>query len=351
MTQQYCVVFDYSDNNGGATHVAREEIRILLKAGKDVKTLSISGQSQLHFLFSIFFNNIRLFAYMIFSRRNFIIHTFSFFPIVILLSFISPQRFIFVIHDYLSICPSKARFDFVKQDICLVKGASLSCLTNNCGYSIKKKITHSTFTIFFRFMTKFRKLKFRALSTKSAQLLETHLQTSVSVLPNLYVWRKSVFTHESPNLHSQKPFIVFAGRESIDKGYDRFKAMETSTFHKVHVGVRGKNTTKDTYLGWLPEAEVEAVVSKADAIIYPARQIDCDPLILQLALEYKIPFYVDKQNAASDSVLKYFGKSCIVNDWNNFSIDLVHRNDISNFNYCHVNAIDIEEFYSNAFNK
>jgi len=349
MKQKYCIIFDYSNNNGGATHVAKEEMMLLRTLGHDVTFISADGQTQFVFVLNILVSNLRIFYYFLFSRRNFIIHTFSFFPIVLLFSIIRPKRFLFVIHDYLTICPSKARYNFVKQDICKIKGASFSCLKHDCGYSRKKKFIHSLFTAFFRFFCELRGLKIRTLSTKSSQLLEQHLGIVSTVIPNLYVWGSSQKQSTSKLFDNKVPFIVFAGRPTEDKGYDRFRNMQSNKYHKVHVGAHGINTVSDTYLGWLDPEQVKLIVSRAAVIIYPARQIDCDPLILQLALEYKIPIVVDEKNAAANTVHKFYGKNCVVSNWNNFCIDSMHSYFSDSLNYSHIDIEEINKFYLDVF--
>lgn len=349
MKRKFCVVFDYYYNNGGASHVANEEVKSLLIFGYDAKCVALRHSRRCFQFFEAFSCNIQILLFFIFTSRCFVVHTFSFFPIILFLATISPKRFLFVVHDYLAICPSKAMYNFRKQDICGIQGASLPCFKENCGYSSNKKFFHSAYTVWFKVFAKFRGFKFRALSSKSAQLFENDLGLNVSVLPNLYVWRSGWTEEMASNFGSIHPYIVFAGRASLDKGYDRFENLVSHKYHKVHVGASGMDTDKDTYLGWMHQSGVEYVVSKASAIIYPARQIDCDPLILQLALKYRIPFFVDVKNASADTVSKYLGKQFVVSDWDNFLIDSINLSLNENFSYRQVDADAVVSFYSNAF--
>ena len=349
MKQDYCIIFDYSSNNGGATHVAKEEMKRLRIMGHAVTFISVDGQNKFIFILNILMSNLKIMIYFLFSRKNFIIHTFSFFPIVLLCCLIRPRRFLFVIHDYITICPSKARYNFVKQNICEIEGASLSCLRENCGYAVKKKLVHSLFTMTFRYICKWRNLQIRTLSIKSSKLLGKHLDTVTTVIPNLYVWGMPQKQNLTETVNNKIPYIVFAGRPTKDKGYDRFRRIRSRRYHKVHVGASGINTFSDTYLGWLDPERVKSIVTKAAVIIYPARQIDCDPLIMQLALEYKIPMVVDEKNAAASTVHKFFGQNCVLSNWDNFCIDSLNFHSTNNFNYSHITIEEINKLYLDAF--
>lgn len=100
------------------------------------------------------------------KKTKFIIHSWSYLPIVSIFQLFFPRNFIFVIHDYLIICPSKSVYNFKDNKICDINGYSSLCLKCKCGYNFNKKIYS---LIALKILNK-KNVSFRFLSSKSFEL-------------------------------------------------------------------------------------------------------------------------------------------------------------------------------------
>ena len=84
------------------------------------------------------YKNVLLFFKLFFyitKKSKLIIHTWSYLPVIAIFQLFFPNHFIFVIHDYLLICPSKSFYNNNLNIICNVEGYSSECLNCNCGYN------------------------------------------------------------------------------------------------------------------------------------------------------------------------------------------------------------------------
>jgi glycosyltransferase involved in cell wall biosynthesis len=230
-------------------------------------------------------------------------------------------------------------------------GYSKSCLRTDCGYTSGKKILHS----FFNCMTKvqIRRCQFRFLSSYTKDLFESRYGPLKSIVqPNITMYDFTVSTRDKEMLskHSLKrdAFLIFIGRESMDKGYDRFQDLKTN-FIKVACGPDKSADSSIKNLGWVDESSVITLAKNAKAIIYPSRQPDCDPLVQQLSEHFDIPFIVSNNNAATEFALKKFGSAAIVDKWETVSIDdRIARTNAMN-QPLHRRNISISQFYDQYF--
>ena len=303
------VVQDYKGVNGGASHIANLEVAAFSEGGITVQRVTTTGR-----VFSILFANFQLtFLLIVHPKRKVIVHTWSFFPTLILAYVINPSRICFVVHDYLLTCPSKARFDFNTNKNCELIGGGSKCLRANCGYSGAKKVVGAAFGALGRALVK-KGARVRCLSFLSRSLLKNAgLSGRLTLLPNLYAWETEAKAVKDVAL-APGTFILYAGRWTSDKGADRFLSLH-SELRKVVAGADGVATEGCEFLGWVSPSQVKWLVSVAAAVVYPARQRDCDPLIVQECISVGVPVFVSSGNAAANLVKKVFGVHSVVEDW------------------------------------
>jgi glycosyltransferase involved in cell wall biosynthesis len=296
------IVNDYTSLKGGAGEIAESEY-LLLKQEKEVKLL-IAVKNKRNFV-RIFLLNILCLTYSLIAKKI-IVHTWSYFPVVSLIS--KWRNVYFVVHDYLTVCPSKSLYDFQENKPCSIKGYSSACLSKNCGYSITRKR--------YSKVTRPRLKTVRLLSDIKQELFVE--AKYISILPNVDTF---------PSLRKNQPKsidCIFIGRYTLDKGFDRFLSLagnnETMKFVSLGNGpisVIGNVENE----GWInKKEEILSFLSKSRLLIYPSRQIDADPIIVRQALKLKIPVLIDSNNALAKLVEEMCGVNFVIRDWNNVDL-------------------------------
>jgi len=249
--------------------------------------------------------NILCLTYSLIAKKI-IVHTWSYFPVV---SLVSKWRNVhFVVHDYLAVCPSKSLYNFQENKPCLVKGYSSECMSTNCGYSVTRKR--------YSKVTRPRLKTVRLLSNIKQDLFRG--VNDISILPNVDTF---------PSLAKSQPKsidCIFIGRYTVDKGFDRFLSLaeHNKSINFVCLGngpIPALGTVRNE--GWISKKEeILSFLNKSKLLIYPSRQIDADPIIVRQALKLKIPVLIDSNNALAKLVEEKCGVNYVIRDWQNVDL-------------------------------
>lgn len=344
LRSKYVVLSDYGDGKGGASIVAIREVEEL-KRFCSVAFLCVDKS-----IIRLVWLNLMVLILALMGKR-FIVHTWSFFPCVRILVNAVPSRVMFVVHDYLLICPNKALYNFSSNQVCDLKGYSYGCLRTECGYSKANKLIHFASSRLSSISLKNCRIRF--LSQRSKEIFHERVgEINSRVQPNYVMYdfhslnneREIITKHGLEN----KTYVIYIGRDKVDKGYDRFIDIKTS-FVKVACGPVESFGSNTLTLGWLNETEVTVLAKNSHAIVYPSRQPDCDPLVQQLSEKFSIPFIVSAGNASSEYVKNRFGSSFVVTDWKRFDLDAVLQELPSVKRYNETRLFSVYDFYENAF--
>jgi glycosyltransferase involved in cell wall biosynthesis len=315
--QKNIIISDFFNMKGGAGVVAAAELTDVFKCS-EAKRISFDGNYR-----TLLFKNLLLLWYIL-GNTKYIVHTWSYFPILAVLVWIKPAAFTFVVHDYILVCPNRSYYDFKDQSVCKLRGYSIECRNTDCGYSKSKKRINTL--IGFLTRPQLHKLRFRFLSKLSKNTFRESVSDlkNYSIVPNvdcykdhfdenqLKVERSRLFSLNG--LDEKINYILYIGRASEDKGYDRFLDLDVDAV-KIACGPTYSKSLSVTALGWLKNIEIEALVSKCSAICYPSRQLDCDPLVFQLSKKYSVPIYVSAGNAIADDVKNIYGPNYVIDNW------------------------------------
>lgn len=323
----FVIISDYDASGGGAGRVAEIEAKMFPEGtvthfyNKKLPTTSL-----MRFSLQIIWSNITLSIFVlknILKIKRIFVHTWSLFPIVIILNKFLRNKLIFILHDYKLTCPSKAEYDFNLEHSCTLRGGSARCLVTDCGYSKVKKLASS---LEVKFLGKVNKV--RCLSTKSQNILKKSQKSNSNyVVRNIFTFHDG---NEGTELRLPEPYVLFAGRYTKDKGADTYFDIAKSMSVIVGENNNDQNYKRLSFvscgggplcpndnvtdLGWLPGGDVAHLIKRARIVIYPSRQIDCDPLIFQACAFFGTPMMVFSQNAIASDVEKMFGKSYVVDD-------------------------------------
>lgn len=304
------IINDYDESNGGAGEIATSEKNLLQKREKTVLIIGRTKTEVNFFLVKLFIKNIKALIYSIISRKI-IVHNYSLFPSILIISLY--RKINFVIHDYALICPAKSFYNERLDEKCNILGYSSNCINENCGYSKKKKIYLKLIR------PNYRKSKIRTLSKGSKKLFPIQ---NTDLLPNIN-------TFES--YKTQKSYksidVIFIGRYSYDKGFDRFveivKKNPDLVFACCGAGeitpLKLKNLTD---FGWINNKKnIIHKITQSKLLLYPSRQLDADPIIVKQSLYNGVGVIIDHNNVARELVEKICGKNHVVENWSQVKLD------------------------------
>ncbi len=293
------IVNDYLPSRGGAGEIALLESSIL-GANNNMKYVC---QKKANFI-SILWKNIYLLYWSFFSKKI-IVHTYSSFPVLKIITMY--RNVLHVVHDYGYICPAKSLYNSNENKPCKVQGYSLKCYSTNCGYSKLKKS--------YQFITRPSFHAFRFLSPLSKSVMKPY---KGEIIPNIR-------TFPFLELKVEKDIdLLFVGRYSIDKGYDRFIQLAQTNPKLRAVSLGAGPLKSNSYVedrGWVKDKEtIMSFVARTRLLVYPSRQLDADPIIVKLALSLSVPVIIDSFNAHKDLVSDQCGLQYVIDNWDVVSL-------------------------------
>ena len=306
------MVSDYDSSGGGAGKICQIEAQLAKEEKIPTKVFfAITRKSNRFYnIFSVFFVNIYFLIFFLLNSvriREVIVHTYSFLPSVLLVNFFSAKKFTFVAHDYSLIAPCKSLYHKNNESLCSIRGYSKACLSEKCGYSsVKKRYLSAMLSLA-------KPTRVRTLSQKSSDLFNQY--TAFPFIERRNIQSFSLKMKTVDNLPDK--FVLFAGRYTFDKGFDFFLTL-AERFPNINFVCCGNghiDASECVYdLGWLKSDQISFLISKSSLVIYPSRQIDADPLIVQQSILYNKPVLVPSWNASAIDVGQHFGPQFIFDD-------------------------------------
>lgn len=321
------IINDYTNRGGGAGEIAEAEYKILKRRSNTILLIAVTSKVRLS---RIIYVNLLCILYS-FIAKKIIIHTWSYFPILGLISkFRSP---VFVIHDYLTVCPSKSLYDFRQGQPCSVQGYSKQCLTTDCGYTSSKK-----------------KMAFRVKPTlRKIRLLTNKVEQFYHGIPNVQVL-SNIDTFPAGSNSQEKLFdFIFVGRYTFDKGFDRFVNL-ADKYREFNFLCLGQGPIQPsgniTNLGWISDkVDIVNYIKSSKILIYPSRQIDADPIIVRQALKFGLHVLIDANNVLADDVAAFCGLDAVVEDWDMLKLTANREYDVNSFPVMFSSVEDLYKFY------
>ena len=306
------MVSDYDSSGGGAGKICQLETQLAKEEKISIKIFyAITRRSNyLHTIFSVLFVNLYFLLFFLINRvriSEVVVHTYSFLPMVLLVNFFSAKKFTFVAHDYSLIAPCKSLYHKNNENLCSIRGYSKACLSEKCGYSLVKKSYLSAM------LSLVKPTRIRTLSSKSSELFKQYTTFPLIEQRNIQSFQQRM--KKVDDLPDK--FVLFAGRYTFDKGFDLFLIL-AERFPSINFVCCGTGRIHSSEyvcdLGWLSGEQISFLISKSSLVVYPSRQIDADPLIVQQSILYNKPVLVPSWNASANDVGQHFGLQYVFDD-------------------------------------
>ncbi|WP_076588997.1 glycosyltransferase family 4 protein [Vibrio ostreicida] len=326
------ILSDYASINGGAAQVAVNSAINLSKtknfkitficsiASDEVKQLFISNNIELKVVdISVRSVFMRKFFYLFNFRAigqlnnilidypvDTIIHVHTYINEFTSSMFLSIPRFMrenvfLTAHDYFTICPNGAHFDYKEKKVCDISGGSFSCYRRNCdkrslfeGLVRKVKFTIEKLVFFYQ------KPKFFSVSEVARSKLIDYGYNSKVVL-NEICYRKSL----SVAKHNGRKGILYIGRLDVEKGFTRL--VEYCVDNKITLTVIGDidcrvlhKSEYIIYAGWCSKEKIKSYLDVTCAVVMPSLWYETFGLVsLESAAEGVPCILSDRCGAAS----------------------------------------------------
>lgn len=218
-------------------------------------------------------------------------------------------RIVCTIHDYSLACPVGSFLNHRRNDICHLSPLSFKCIVTNCDrmcYSHKLwRVVRNFIQRYFGLIPKGIK-NFIAVSDFSKDIIQPFLPNDAKIYR---VDNPIDFTKKEPiEVHKNSAF-VFLGRFSKEKGVLLFaKASSILNIEAVFIGAGYlEEEIKSIYpsakiTGWLSRQEVQNMLSRARALVFPSLCYEASSLVVNEALAMGIPAIVSDTCAARDFV-------------------------------------------------
>jgi glycosyltransferase involved in cell wall biosynthesis len=213
------------------------------------------------------------------------------------------------LHDFFSACPTGAFFNFQQNDLCPLRGLSLSCVSTNCD---KRRYSHKLYRVarslvqkhMGRFPGEIR--EFITLSRKSSELLLPYLPSNARVhkLENPIDVARATPVDVGSN---QRLMVV--GRLDTEKGIrETVDAARNTGASITFIGdgpLRGYAEDYEGSLvtGWVSGSRVMEVLEQARALVFPSLWYETYGLVVDEASARGIPSIVSDVTAAAERVM------------------------------------------------
>ena len=217
---------------------------------------------------------------------------------------------VITLHDYFTICPNGALYNFPKSKKCSFKPMSLGCMKSNCdSRSYSHKIIRNFRQISYSSKKYFRKINnFIYVSNFSKEILEPSLPESAIFynIDNPICFSKTEYSYG----YSDFPRISWVGRLSPEKGLkERIPFFNSNGVILDVVGdgselSMNKEMSKKNiiYHGWLDPENVADVIKNSQALLFTSRLYETQGLVVMEALSLGIPVIIPSDSAATDFV-------------------------------------------------
>jgi glycosyltransferase involved in cell wall biosynthesis len=211
------------------------------------------------------------------------------------------------LHDFFAACPNGAFYDYRREEPCLRRALSASCVLTNCD---KRHPLHKSYRVargvaqrhFARFPDSVR--DFIALSHRSAALLQPYLSlgSQLHLLPNII----DVPRIAPVEVANNRPLLVL-GRLDAEKGV----TLAATAAQRVEMPIvfagdgplrAAMQAAGATVTGWLDNAGVSDALSQARCLVFPSRWYETFGLVVEEAAARGVPAIVSDISAASERV-------------------------------------------------
>jgi glycosyltransferase involved in cell wall biosynthesis len=212
------------------------------------------------------------------------------------------------LHDFFSVCPNGAFFDYRKSTPCPRTALSVSCVAANCD---KRHYAHKVFRTLRTFIQ--RTLgglpttvkHYISLSGQSEALLRPYLPANANIhrMANSIDWSRPKQSDVGRN-----KTILYVGRLDEEKGV-RLLAQAAYRLG-VEVTFVGDGPLRDviaavprmTVTGWLPRNQVSAHIARARCLVFPSMWYETYGLVVAEAAAYGVPAIVSDISAAAERI-------------------------------------------------
>jgi len=231
---------------------------------------------------------------------------------------------ILTLHDYFTVCPNGAFYNYKKSEICKLKPMTYSCITCNCD---KQSFYHKTWRVLRQFVQSSisgipRKMSaFIKVSDFSFRILSEHQQ-----FRNVYSVKNPInMIFDKPVDVAKNKLYVTVGTIDFQKGPLLFaEATEKANVQAMIIGSGPlsdrvqNNFSSVSITGWLTRPDVVSRLKEARVLIFPSVWYETLGLVVLEAAAFGIPSIVADTSAAreliDDGVTGLLFKSGDVND-------------------------------------
>lgn len=233
---------------------------------------------------------------------------------------------LFTLHEYFLACPNGAFFDFQKNELCVRKALSPSCLLTDCDarhylHKLWRVGRQLSLNNFGKLPQSLRHVIY--LSDIQRQIISSyfHPDTKFYHVPNPIEFQSTKRVKAEEN-----EIALFVGRLSKEKGCTLFaEAAKAAGVKPVFVGEGDERgsilaANADSLItGWLTSDEVEAWLEKSRCLVFPSLLYETFGLVAYEAFAKGVPVICGNWTAASeivkDQISGYHVASRKVNDW------------------------------------
>ncbi|MFA6755259.1 MAG: glycosyltransferase [Bacilli bacterium] len=332
------IIYDYGYINGGAAKVAInnaislskiDNLNVfyycgsgpiceeLIKSKVNIKCLNlndINHRTMIDTFFSGIFNkkvykNLKLFL-KDFSNKDTMIHiqgwshslSCSIFKAINELGF----KRVITLHDYFTCCPNGGFLNYKKYEICKYKALSVKCKFCNCD---KRNYLQKVWRVIRTNRLK-KYLKdnenFIYLSKLSKDVISKYYPNA-----NYYYYPNEIdkFKYISNGI-SNKEYFLYMGRITKEKGVVDFcEAITLGRYKGIVIGdgeqrqELEKKYPNIEFLGWLEKDQIEEILPKVKALVFPSIWYEVSPLTVPEMLSSHIPCIVSDCCAAKEHIV------------------------------------------------
>jgi glycosyltransferase involved in cell wall biosynthesis len=218
------------------------------------------------------------------------------------------RRLIVTLHDFFSICPNGAFYNYQTHNICTKSALSLDCIADNCDKShyaekLWRVIRGKVHQYFFKRINNFIVLSDLSYNIFNKSLLNKKFY---KIKNPLIEYNSSI--NARVRVEDNKKF-VFIGRLDSEKGVMLFvKALKATGFDAVFIGDGKLKTDIQKILpnseitGWLDQKDVQKYLKDARCLVFPSVWYETFGLTVLEAGSLGIPSIVSAECSAAELI-------------------------------------------------
>jgi glycosyltransferase involved in cell wall biosynthesis len=217
---------------------------------------------------------------------------------------------VITLHDYFSLCPNGAFYNFKKNQTCHLKSLSIKCILSNCD---SRSFFQKQWRVIRQFIqdkeiSRNKKLYFLTISKLNKRLLVEHIKDENIKIFDL-INPIELNYNEKVNVEQNKLFI-YIGRLSTEKGCELFcKAITELNLQGAVLGdgylykdLKEKYPNIE-FVGWVDRTEMGKYLYKTRALVFPTLLYEGAPLTVMEMKSYGIPCIVSDISSATEEII------------------------------------------------